>query len=195
MHFDEALKNLLWAEGGLKEHKPEEIIIEAGGAANFGITVVSFLEWKHKKGLLLEIPLPPANLFCAPGVAALKAITPEEVREFYWEVYGKPMLLDQLTGRLTAIVLLDQAPNRGKTGVKKRLNVTLNKHFGCNFNDVAKFPDYIVTLNSLNDRQFFYHFLCDCQDSYAEIVLKNPSRMGDLAGWLNRTQISMGLLV
>jgi lysozyme family protein len=194
-HFDEALKHLLKAEGGLKEHKPTERIIEAGGAANFGITVLSYLSWKHKQGELLDIALPNASDFCFEGVEALKRMTKDECVQFYRDQYGVPMWLDQLDGFLTCVVLLDQAVNRGKGGVKKALVHTMNKRYGHSFTLDTKFAEYIPALNALEDRQFFWQFLSDAQDNYVSIVKSDPTRLPDLSGWMNRTQNLFQLLV
>lgn len=194
-HFEEALRHLKKAEGGLKEHKPDERIIEPGGAANFGITVVSFLSWKHKRGELLHIDQPDSNEFSADGVVALKAITPAEVDAFYLDVYGKPMCLSSTRGLLTTIVLLDQAVNRGKGGVKKALVHTMNKRYGHSFTLDTKFAEYLPAINALDDRQFFWQFLSDAQDNYVSIVKSDPTRLPDLSGWMNRTQNLFQLLV
>ncbi len=194
-HWHHALQHLLRAEGGLRVH-----VVEPGGAANFGITVVAFLEWKHKKGQLKDVPVrDEAGKVLNPnprGIELLKAITQEEVAQFYDDVYRVPMGLDNVKGLLTCIVLLDQAVNRGKGGVKKGLAQTLTKRFNkVGLIETTKFADFVEAVNVIEDRRFFWQFLCDAQDNYVNICVSKPERLADLPGWINRAQNLLELLV
>ncbi len=96
--FERALAHVLEMEGGFSDDP-----YDPGGATNRGITLATYAAWKGR----------PLNAATSPALlAALKSITPEEVREIYlkryWRVSGCPQLQ-----RALAIMQFDTGVNHG----------------------------------------------------------------------------------
>lgn len=185
MHYQHAFNELLLAEGGWNGNAKTE----PGGGANYGITVVSYLEWKHKKKLLLDVK--PGDQL---AIDYLKNIPMTEVAQFYDEEYCQPLLLDLLTGKLTCLAFLDQAVNRGKGGLAKQVRFTMQKWF--NVKDTGqKLVSLYPTINAIPDRLFFFRLVTDSQDWYVNLCKAKPDKIESLNGWLNRSQALLHQLV
>lgn len=173
-HFEEAVAQVLKAEGGLLISDSEH-----GGGANFGVSLSTLRSHRKNEDLTLQ---------------DLAAMTIDEAREIYRERFWNQVCGDQIVGRLSAIAILDQAVNRGVVGVKNQISATLAARYNV---VVAGQPvsKLIDAVNAIDDRQFFRRFICDCQHAYVTIATGDSKKAKWLKGWLVRTHNLLKLLV
>lgn len=145
---------------------------EGGGGANRGITLTQLREFRKNEALTLD---------------DLEAMSEEEAKQIYREKFWDHMGLDGINGRLSALIIFDQAVNRGRSGVKKLLKITITKTWKRNFDDNVTWEQLINAVNDVEDRRFFCRFLCDAQLTYADMAKNDPDKMRWLKGWLIRT--------
>lgn len=166
-HFDAAIEEVLRAEGGL--------LIDPGegsGGANMGVSLTVLREHRKNPKLTLE---------------DLKNLTVDEAKEIYKEKYWDKLGLDQVQGKLSAILILDQAVNRGLGGVKDLLVKSLNYRSKTSFTKDTPMSEIIDVINTVPDRTFLRRTLGDAQWEYVEIAFNNPEKKRWLRGWLIRT--------
>lgn len=168
-HFDEALEEVFRAEGGLLISDGEGAPGTKGGGANFGITLTTLREWRNDPSLDLE---------------SLKVLSKEEAALIYKTRYWDALGLDAVTGVWTAIIMMDQAVNRGLGGIRSQARATLEKRFSLK---TATMPEVIAAVNSLEDQVFAKRLLMDTQLAYIEIAISNPEKLKNLRGWIIRT--------
>lgn len=174
-HFNEAVAEVLKAEGGLLIDPGE-----GGGGANFGITLTTLRTFRNDQGLTL---------------VDLENLKKDEAELIYKALYWDKLGLDAITGRLSAIVIMDQAVNRGVGGVKTLLRECLNRRYGKQLPAGANFSDMLPLVNEIEDRSFFRRFVADAQLAYVEIATANPTKQKWLRGWLVRTHNLLKLLI
>jgi lysozyme family protein len=174
MHFEEAVTHVLIGEGGYLEASSEP-----GGCSMMGVSLTVLQEFRKDKKLTCK---------------DLQKLEVDEAKLIYKKKYWDKMGLDAVPGKLSAIILLDQAVNRGVAGLKKQLVYTLNKRYAQTFADDAKFEDMLYVVSHIDDRAFFIQLVSDTQDAYVRIAKEHPEKASWLPGWLNRTQNLLKLL-
>jgi len=174
-HFDEAVAQVLLAEGGLLISDSEH-----GGGANFGVSLLVLQEFRKNPALTLE---------------DLKALTVDEAKTIYRSMYWDRIGGDRIKGRLTAIAALDQAVNRGVAGLRAALIQTLSRRYFIPLEDDATFALLTEKLNQIEDRSFFRRFVCDIQHAYVDMAMRDPAKLKWLKGWLVRTHNLLKYLV
>lgn len=173
--FDEVVAEILRAEGGLLVDGGE-----GGGAANMGITLTTYKEYHKNENLTVD---------------DLTLLTPEEATQIYRELFWDRLGLDNVTGKLSALLLLDQACNRGRAGLRKLLIASLNWRLKLALDTETPMKDLIPLVNSVPDREFFRRFIADAQIEYVKICQRKPEKMKNLRGWLVRTHNLLKFLV
>lgn len=124
-----------------------------------------------------------------------RKVTKEEIRDlttdlakrFYHYEFWEPMKLDEINDLRIQLVLFDQAVNRGIGPAIKDMNKAITGQ-----------PDAILDRNKMNRVDpllTVVRYLCNAQDSYLAIVLKNPTQIVFLKGWLARTHELLNLVV
>jgi lysozyme family protein len=174
-HFEDAIAVVLNNEGGLRVHPDEP-----GGAANFGITVVTLRQYRKDPNV---------------GIEDVKNLALDEAKQIYRDLYWDRVHLDKVEGKLSATILMDQAINKGTGGVQQLLVRSLNWRDKSHFNEHTPIDTLITAVNQVPDREFFRRFLADVQLDYVNIAVGNHEKMQYLRGWLIRTHNLMKLLV
>ena len=159
-NFKKALEFTFDNEGGLSNRKNDR-----GGLTNYGITFETFLRYK-KDGTEEE----------------LMNLTVEEAEKIYEELFWKALCLDQLFSSVKAVLIFDQAVNRGLVpavkDVQDVLGVTSDGILG---------KESFKALDITDDINFCRDFVFECQRSYIRVVDRHPEQLENLKGWMNRT--------
>ncbi len=174
-HFFEAVDRVLKAEGGLLIDPGE-----GGGAANKGITLTTYRTYYNDQTLSID---------------DLRKLSEDEAKLIYRKLYWDKLELDRVSGKLAAILLLDQAVNRGISGCKKILREMLNKYYDSDLLEDSTTDKYIHAVNEIADREFFRRFIASIQLGYIEIAAAKPEKAKNLKGWMIRTHNLLKLLV
>lgn len=184
MHYDEAYKYLMWAEGGVLESDSEH-----GGAANGGLSVDLLRHYRGQEPLT-EIKKRSEEDWAREkkqSIEDLKKVSDDERKSIFKKEFWDRMKGDEIAGRLTAIALLNQAIHRGVVPVRNSLNVTMWKRYGQEWNKPLKFKDMIPVLNASDDRKNLIEICWGAQEAYIELAEKDPAKyLGQQQGWKNR---------
>lgn len=161
MTFEEACDHLFKVEGFYSNSKAD-----LGGATKFGITLYSWAVYTKKEVTSKDVMM----------------ITPQMAKDFYLATYWIPLRCDLIKSETLKYIIFDQAINRGTPTVVRQMQKILGLKVDGIFGD--------NTLSALNaqDEGFSLRFAFDCQDSYCQLVQRNPSQLVFLSGWINRTQ-------
>jgi len=169
--FDLAFNHLMVAEGGgALVRNPND----PGGSTKWGISL-RFLRDVRKNPNLDE--------------SEIAGLTREAARDLAYEHFYLPLGLKDCTNEKAAIILLDQAFNRGVGPVTEQLKLLLGPKFS------PSFPTLSSLLNFYGDHadileasySFLIHFLVSSQEAYISIVKAKPNLITFLPGWLHRT--------
>ncbi len=164
--FEICLEHVLKREGGFVNHP-----MDTGGPTNFGITADTLARYRGAE-------VSDKDVF---------EMTLKEASKIYENNFWVPMRLDRLRAKRVQLILFDQGVNRGPGPAIKALQETLNIYFAekldCdgiigNATDVA----VMTAPESALCRKLLQSF----QKKYVEQVLKTPSQIVFLQGWLNR---------
>lgn len=165
--FEEAIKDVLDAEGGFVNHPDDK-----GGPTNFGITQAVLAAYRNK----------------IVTVADVKNLTLDEAKEIYKALYWNEIQLDKIDSQLIADVVFDQAVNRGNRTAIKNLQESYNTISRTKLvvdGDIG--PKTISAINEIDSIMIAAAFLKDAQLDYATIVANNSSQRVFIKGWINRT--------
>lgn len=156
--FKKALAKVLAWEGGFVNHPNDP-----GGATNKGITLKTF------------------NYYFPGGLAALKAITDEQVETIYRSGYWRLIKGDEIESQSVAELLFDYAVNSGKsTAVRK-----IQKLVGVEADGIMG-PITIKAINSKNPKLLFAELHDVRKAYYKAIIARNPSLEVFRKGWNRR---------
>lgn len=164
--FLKCLERVLMHEGGFVDHP-----LDKGGPTNYGITLNTLSNFMRRQATVEE----------------LKTLSPDIVRTIYLERYWLPMKLDRVGNFYIALILFDQAVNRGPEAAVKSLQRALNSMGEClevdgelgNKTDAA-----MVRLKNLE--LFFLELIEECTKAYVSICKANPAQIVFMNGWLSR---------
>ena len=160
--FLDAVEVILKNEGGYVNHPADR-----GGPTNWGITQKVYEAFKGRPVTIAEMQKMPRS----EAIAIYK--------KNYWDKVGG----DNIKYYATAMILFDQAVNRGVGAAVKQaqqvLGVTVDGGVG---------PKTLAALNSIPDTTFIPKFLAMAENSYKAIVANNPSQSVFLKGWMNRVE-------
>lgn len=160
--FNAALTHVLEAEGGWSDHKADP-----GGATMYGITLKVFREWRRNS---------------AVGKADLKAITLDEVREIYHDLYWRTVQGDKLHPAV-ALMVFDAAVNSGPKNAIKALQASAARFSPYKLiADGVLGPQSLPAINSLEPRRVLNEF--GARRSWFYGLLKTFSVFG--LGWSRR---------
>lgn len=154
---------LKW-EGGFV-NDPDDL----GGATNKGVTIATYKQYRHDKGLSL------------PTIDDLKSISDKEwvdiLRIYYWNRWKA----DGINNQAMANILVDWVWASGVHGIKRPQRILGVK------DDGAVGSITMGALNSCHDqRKLFCEIKADRMKFIDEICLKRPVNSKFKKGWLNR---------
>lgn len=165
-NFDDAFENIIGSEGGYVNNPADH-----GGPTNFGITLATMTRY------LLTHGKPAAT------IADIQALTLVMAKKIYKQLYWDAMMLDNCETYPIALILFDQAVNRGTLGVTKIVQISCGIKV-----DGIWGKQTLGAVNMSPWRRVFINIINEIQDEYVQIAKKDPSQMVFLAGWINRSQ-------
>lgn len=167
--LETALKFVLKNEGGYT-NDPHD----SGGPTNWGITI-------HDYERYMGHPV------TAKDVEEMPLEVAEDIYEaFYWT----PLKLEKVSKPKLAVLLFDQAVNRGVKTAAKNIQFLLGLD-----QDGVVGPKTLAAINSCDEMKTGLSFIKLSQNSYVRIVVNKPSQVKFLAGWINRTHKLLDLLL
>lgn len=174
-NFDSAFEHILEVEGGYSNHPDDR-----GNETNMGVTIGQLSKWRGKKVSADDV----------------KNLTEDEAKLIYKAYYWDKWQLDKVVSDKVALVLFDQCVNWGigKSTVKRVQSALVNCGKKVDVDGVIG-PQTIKAINSIDESEFIYRYVCLIQEGYVGIVKRNPSQMVFLLGWLRRTHKLMWLMV
>lgn len=161
MNSSDAIKKIIIHEGGDKytNHSADR-----GGPTRYGITLKTLTAWRGK----------------ATSADDVKNLKESEAIAIYKSLYWDKVKGDEIPYSM-AIVLFDQAVNRGVSTVVKQAQ----KILGITQDGIAG-PQFVLSIKKLSESNFIGAFLSESEKSYRSIASNNPSQNVFLNGWLNR---------
>ncbi|MFH1320439.1 MAG: glycosyl hydrolase 108 family protein [Bacteroidota bacterium] len=171
-NFLKAFTKTLHDEGGYSNHPADR-----GGETNWGITSLT-LEIAKRQGWVKQSQ-------------TIKSLTQEESQIIYYEMYWKPLKLDEVLNGLISSEIFDTAVNMGTTAAIRIVQRSLN------FLGESLIEDGIIGFNTLSRLNFWSkkdpQCLFICLNGfqfirYVEITELNPSQRVFFRGWTKRIQ-------
>lgn len=174
MTFDESCERLFKVEGFYTDHPQDK-----GGPTKFGISMFMWATYVKK----------------AVNAGDIMALTTEQAKSFYRQMFWDPLKLDQIQNPIMRYVIFDQAVNRGPGTVVKQLQRLLNEELHLTLKeDGILGEETIKQLNAAADK-LLLPLGYSCQMAYCRIVQTRPSQLAFLTGWIRRTQELINLIV
>lgn len=165
MGFEKIIGRLLKAEGGYTDDPDDK-----GGPTNWGIIQSELAAWRGH----------------AVSKDDVKNLTLDEAIKIYKAKYWDKMGLDQLTDERLQLAIFDQGVNRGTVTAVKQAQQIANL-FGAGITtDGVNGPVTSKKLNAIDPVNFCREFLQASEHAYVNIVIRNPTQIKFLRGWLNR---------
>lgn len=162
MNHVDAIKKVIIAEGGSKytNHPADR-----GGPTKYGITLRTLSQWRKKTCTADDVK----NLTEAEAIQIYKA--------FYWDL----VMGDSIKSYAVAVMLFDQAVNRGISSAVKQAQKVAGV-----IADGVMGPGTLKALNSIQESSFVKSYAAASRSFYESLVTNDPSQSVFLKGWLNR---------
>lgn len=161
--FDDLVAHVFDVEGGYVDHKNDK-----GGPTNLGITMKVLAEWRKKPVTKEDV----MNLDKDEAALIYKAN--------YYDLVGG----DKITSDKVSKILFDFGVNGGVGTInriaQKIANVTINGIMG---------PQTIAAVNKIPENIMIRELLQGIQRRYIDILLRDPSQIVFISGWINRSHI------
>ena len=169
--FDTAFNEVLKVEGeSYTNHANDN-----GGPTKFGITLKTYKEFT---GLDVD-------------EIAIQSLTKETARSIYKAFYWHRLQLDRVgaTHPKIALILFDQAVNRGTFGAVRMIQQSINQ---CNGSNILKDDGILgertlLELEKIDTIKLGLQLFKVAQLGYVRIVKNNPDQIVFFEGWINRT--------
>ena len=168
-NFDSAVTLLLAHEGGFSNNPSDP-----GGATKYGITLRSWATY-----LARQIT-----------VDDLKAMTEDEAKKFYLDVYWTPLLLEQFVYQKLATIVLDLSVNCGYPTIIRRLQGIAAVAPA----DGIMGPNTLAVVNSLDGNYLAFQLARTTAMNYIYHAKTDLSQMEFLAGWIARVMSLLNYL-
>lgn len=166
MSFEKVIGKILKAEGGYSDHPADQ-----GGPTNFGITQATLSAYRGRSVSADEV----------------KALSLDEAIQIYKKNYWDPMGLDLIKDEKIQLILFDQGVNRGTTVTAAKQAQVVANAMGAGISEDGKIgPITAGKLNGFPTIDFCREYLQASEHAYVNIVIRNPSQIVFLRGWLNR---------
>jgi len=174
-YFEDAYQHVLKVEGGFVNN-----LQDRGGPTKYGVTMKTLKSYQESTGDSKEVT-----------AAEVRMLSQEKAKIIYKKLYWDQLNLDSCADRVLAIILFDQAINRGCR------STLVNFQMVCGLvpdGTMGPRTEYELSRENL-DRKRALAVIKYAQLSYVRIVSVTPSQIIFLAGWLNRTHFLMDLLL
>lgn len=111
-----------------------------------------------------------------------------EASKIYELFFWSDIDLDKIKSRKIALIIFDQAVNRGAVPVIKMLQEVLNSNFDERLWEDGKLgPKTLMAISKANESLLCRKLIQACQDFYIVFATKNINQLIFLRGWINRT--------
>lgn len=160
-NFDKAFEFTVGIEGGFSDNPNDR-----GGPTKYGITIETLTKWRKK-------PCTRADVW---------ALDLSEAKEIYLAWYWNQHRLGEITNTQVAMCIFDQVVNSNAFEViqliQRIVGVTADGFIG---------PKTIAEINNKGSKNFIWTFFKLRQEAYVGYVVKKPSQIDFLLGWIRRT--------
>lgn len=168
--FDRAFSHILNVEGRSFTNHPAD----KGGPTKFGITQKTLSAWRGKNVSAKDV----------------ENLEESEAKQIYKAKYWDKANLGFLANENMAMVMMDQAVNRGVATAITMAQVMMNSQSKTHLQeDGVLGPKTKNAMELINPDFFCREFIQAAQHSYWDIVQRNQSQAVFFRGWLNRTHI------
>lgn len=170
MAFEKALIYVLSNEGGFSD-----ISMDRGGPTQSGISMHTYSSYVHRPVTIQE----------------MKDLSPDQVASFYKDVYWDAHHLDKIydegiqSALLDVCVNLNNGTSWGIILAQRICGVVVDGILG---------EDSIKAINIQNPKQFLIELMSKLQEYYVDIVIRTPSQIAFLKGWLARSRRILELI-
>lgn len=112
-----------------------------------------------------------------------------DVREFYYKNYYKPMKIDSINNLLTSGQTFAMGVNAGMKTAIKLLQKAVNKVYGVNIATDGIIGNITLSyVNGTKSKEVALEMINQCNAKYESIVAANPNKKKFLNGWKNRVK-------
>lgn len=174
--FMRAVTELIVREGGYVDHPNDR-----GGATNFGITIGTLRLYRGRSVTKSDV----------------RALKKEEAIEIYRKSYWNKMSLDEFHhSPIVSELMFDLGVISGTGVAAKKIQTITNKVSGSKLTidgDIGQRT--IDAVKAADDIDLSVEFFKCVQDRFVQIVKGNRSQLVFLAGWINRSQHMLDIMV
>jgi lysozyme family protein len=160
-NFNSALQYVLTNEKGYVNRSDDR-----GGPTNFGITM----------------PILAKLLARDVTDQDIQNMSQDQAAQCYLNYFWQPNRLDEVNSAAIATCVFDMIVNQ-RFGVGVKL---AQLAAGFSVTDGIMGDKSLAAINSMTTPDFISHFIVQCMDRYADIVVSDPTELANLKGWLNR---------
>lgn len=171
MNFDKAFEHVIGVEGGYSNHPNDK-----GGPTNYGITLGALKKYLERDDIT---------------ALDVKNMTLETAKSVYYWNYWDKWKLDDVESELKSTMMFDQCVN---WGIGKSIIKRVQRIVGVDADGVIG-PKTLKAINTMDDIEFGKEYAFNAQDRYCRLVQANRSQVVFIAGWINRTQKLVGLVI
>ncbi len=165
--FEVCFTRIMKAEGGYVDHP-----LDRGGPTKFGITLKSLMSFRKKVQTAEDV----------------KKLTENDARLFYRETFWIPLRLREIGNTGLAVLLLDQAVNRGPRTAIMSAQIAMKSVGSFAGECDGLIGDHTISsLNKVNFKQFGMAYFKTLQEGYVKICQNDPKQLVFMMGWLRRT--------
>lgn len=169
--FDRAFLEILKVEGETYTNNS----LDRGGPTKYGITLKTFNDFT---GVVYD-------------ESAIQSLTKETARSIYKTYFWYKLNIDRIgiSHPRIALVIFDQAVNRGSFGAGRMLQKAINEVSGSAVvaDDGIIGENTLSALSNLDEKKLGLQIFKNAQISYIKIVKNNPDQIAFLEGWIRRT--------
>lgn len=181
--FDQAFEHILKVEGDKYTDNPRD----NGGPTKYGITLRTY---NDLFGNLFELNADPV---------VIQSMTRETARSIYKTFFWYRMNLDRVgvTHPKIALIIFDQAVNRGIFGVTRMIQNAINDVYKQKVlvEDGVFGEKTLIEIAKLTEEQLGVQIFKNSQLSYVRIVKNSPEQIEFLEGWIKRTHSILDALL
>jgi uncharacterized protein (TIGR02594 family) len=164
--LEKVIDHIFAIEGGFANHPNDK-----GGPTNLGITQATLAAYRGH----------------AVSVDDVRLLSRMEATEIYRKNFWNKMNLDLVTDWRVQMCLMDQGVHRGPRSAATQAQVVLNALGVRLVADGDLGTKTAGALNELNGELFAREFIQASQLYYADLVVRKPTQLVFLKGWLNRS--------
>lgn len=167
---DNFFNHIIKVEGEFVNHP-----MDRGGPTKYGITFKTLSTYRGRGVTVDDVGF----------------LTEVEAKKIYNDMFFENYKIHLLASQKIQLILFDQGVLWGPvTAIKKLQNVlNLNPFYSKLKVDGVLGPETIKKINLLNENDMGRKYLQRAQDDFVSFVVKDPSQLVFLRGWINRTHL------